>query len=146
MGRNTSHLFGIFALFVLVHVIIIIVVRILVFLFISLLGLILCFLGLFLLLLLCFFKLAQCFPLLQEGVGLSLVVRDDDVVEDCATLHLPQVKSNEAEVVILVHGVIILVLWIRYLLGFPMALVRWVRDPLCGPLALEGWVVLHWSF
>merc|ERR1719246_209489 len=36
---------------------------------------------------------AQGLPLLREGVG-----RDDDVVEDRAALHLPQVEAEESEV------------------------------------------------
>merc|ERR1712232_633502 len=55
-------------------------------------------LGFLLLLLLALLNLAECLPLLSEAVGLRNVIRDDDVVKDGATLHLPKVKSKEAEV------------------------------------------------
>merc|ERR1712151_1157484 len=89
-----SHLFRIVLLLVIIIVIIILV------------------LGVLLLLLLCLLHLVQVFPFLCKTVGLSLVVTDDDIVEDRATLDLPQVEAKEAKVCKLVNRIIILVLWI----------------------------------
>merc|ERR1712187_910095 len=86
---------------------------------------------------------AQCLPFLGKGVSLSLVICKDNIVKDRSSLDLPQVKTEEAEVGILVNGIIILILWIGNLLRFPEALVCWIRDPLHIPVALVLWIVLH---
>ena len=33
-----------------------------------------------------------------EGVNVSLVIGDDEVIEDGATLHLPKIETNETEI------------------------------------------------
>merc|ERR1719447_988504 len=105
--------------------------------------LLLCLLCIILLLLLGLLHLAQGLPLLREGVCLGLVVCDDDVVKDGATLPLPQVEADEAEIVVLVQRVIILVLRVGNLLRLPEALVGGVADTLHVPLALVRRIVLH---
>merc|ERR1711972_387029 len=90
--------------------------------------------------------LAQGLPLLRESVGLRKVICDDDVVEDGAALHLPQVEAHEAEVVVLVELVVILVLRVGDLLRLPEALVGRIRDPLPVPFPLECGIVLHGRF
>mmetsp|Transcript_5724 Transcript_5724/g.11703 ORF Transcript_5724/g.11703 Transcript_5724/m.11703 type:complete len:417 (+) Transcript_5724:90-1340(+) len=102
-------------------------------------------LGIVLLLFLALFQLAELFPFLRKAISLGLVVGDDDVVEDGPTLDLPQIKANEAEVLVLVHAVVVLVLWVGDSLCLPDALVGRVGDPLPVPLALVGRVVLHRS-
>merc|ERR1712064_248521 len=68
--------------------------------------------GVVLLLLLSLFHLAQFLPFFREGVRLSHIVSNDDVVEDGSALHLPEIEPDEAEVCILVNSIIILVLWV----------------------------------
>merc|ERR1712110_761505 len=94
-----SHLLRIVLLLIIIIVIIILILR--------------------LLLLLRLLHLIQVFPFLCKTVGLSLVVTDDDIVEDRATFYLPQVEAKEAKVCKLVNRIIILVLWICNLLCFP---------------------------
>merc|ERR1712203_755689 len=84
-----SHLRCIFLILV-----IIIIVLVLLFLVIR-------FFGIIFFLLLGLLNFAQCLPLLCESVRLSLVVSDDDVVEDRAPLPLPQIKAQKTEVSIL---------------------------------------------
>merc|ERR1711920_952569 len=54
-------------------------------------------LGVVFLFLLGLLHFAQRLPLLGEGVCLGNVVGDDDVVEDGAALHLPQIETDESE-------------------------------------------------
>merc|ERR1712113_1203907 len=84
-------------------VIIIISVVIVVIIVLLIILLIFGFLGVILLLLLTLLYLTQLLPLLQETVGLSRVICDDDVVENRAALHLPQIEPNETKIVVLVH-------------------------------------------
>merc|ERR1711988_211475 len=74
--------------------------------------------------------LTQGLPLLHECVGLGHIVCDDDVIENCVALHLPEVKSDEAKVIVLVQVVIVHILRVGNLLCFPEALVGWVGDTL----------------
>merc|ERR1712007_405990 len=91
-----SHLLRLLLVLVLVIIIIIVI-----FLFILLFVLrFLCIVLLFLLLLL---NLRQCFPFSRKIVSLSFIIRDDDIVKDRATFHLPQIKTDEAKVLILVN-------------------------------------------
>merc|ERR1712187_249711 len=138
-GSDLLRLLLLLLIVIVVVVIILIVIRLLVIL------LIFRFLRVVLLLFLALLYLAQLFPLLREAVGLSLVICDNDVVEDRATLHLPQVEANEAEIVVLVHRVVILVLWVSDLFRLPDALVCRVRDPLDVPVALVSRIVFHRS-
>merc|ERR1711920_439867 len=90
-----------FLILIFITVIIVVIVLFLVLL------LIVRFLRIVLLLLLALLHLTQILPLLQEVVGLGLVISDNDVVEDRAALPLPQVEAKETEVVILVNHVVI---------------------------------------
>merc|ERR1711948_195029 len=112
--RCLSHVFG-FLLILLIVVIIFILFLLLCICF----GIILLFLLIVFLFLSLLLYLAECLPLRGEGIGLRLDVTDDDVVKNCAALHLPQIKTNKAEVCVFVHTVIVLILRIVYLLGFP---------------------------
>merc|ERR1712157_347208 len=96
-------------------------------------------------LLLSLFDLAQSFPLFRESVCLSLVIGDNNVVKNCARLHLPQIKAEESEVCIAVHRIVVDVLWVGDLLGFPNSLVGWIGNALSVPISLVSWIVLHWS-
>merc|ERR1712065_74108 len=87
-------------------------------------------LHIFLLILLFFLgclNIMECLPLGSEGVCLSNVICDDDVVKNGLCLHLPQVKANETKICILVHSIVIHKLWIVDFLGFPDTLVLRVR-------------------
>merc|ERR1719198_1075976 len=86
---------------------------------------------------------AESLPLRGESIGLSLVIADNDVVEDGAALNLPEIEANEAEIGILVERIIILVLGVRNLPGLPDALVCGVGDTLGIPLTLVLRIVLH---
>merc|ERR1712187_448018 len=132
-----AHFFGLFLLFV---VLIVVILVLLVLLVVS------CLLAVILLLFLGSFDLAQCFPLLCEGIGLGLVVSDDDVVKDSTTLDLPQIEANEAEVIKFINTVIIFVFRISNLLRLPNALVCWIGDSLAIPITLVCFIVLHWCF
>merc|ERR1712194_603399 len=121
MPPQASHLLG----FLLILLVIVIIV------------------SLVLLLLLRFLDLAQGLPLGCKRICLSLVIADNNVVENRATLDLPQIETDESKIGILVHRVIIFVLWVVDLLRLPEALVRWIRDALYIPIALVGCVVLH---
>merc|ERR1711976_623797 len=82
LSRKSSHVFRIFLVFILVIIVIVLVFLLFVF---GLLGLVfLLFLGLF--------HLAQFLPLFGEGVRLGHVIGDNDVVEDGASLHLPEIE------------------------------------------------------
>merc|ERR1719393_909543 len=96
-----------------------------------------------LLLLLGLLHLAKGLPLVQEGIGLSHVIGDDDVVKDGAALHLPE---DEAEVSILVQLIVIDILRVGNLLCLPDTLVGWVGDLLHSPLAFVLRVVNHGGF
>merc|ERR1719375_2694140 len=82
---------------------------------------------LFVLLLLVFVLLdfTECLPLGRKCVSLCLVIADDHVVEDGAALNLPQVKTDETKIAVLVNSIIVLVLRIVDLLSLPEALVCW---------------------
>merc|ERR1712061_62689 len=99
-------------------VLLIILIRV-IFVFLAILFLFLGLLCIILLLLLGRFDVAERFPFGRKAVSLGLVVSDDDIVKDCATLDLPQVEANEAKIFILVNVVIILVFGVCKLLGFP---------------------------
>merc|ERR1712232_549316 len=47
-------------------------------------------------------------PLLCEGVSLSEIVGDDDIVEDASALPLPQIEAEETKVVLVYHVVILI--------------------------------------
>merc|ERR1712051_1130286 len=100
-------------------------------------------LGIILLLLLGFLNLAECLPFLDKGICFSHIIGDDHVVEDGAALHLPQIKTDEAEVVVLVHGIVINELRVSDLLRLPDTLVGRIGDALDIPITLVGWIVLH---
>merc|ERR1711982_116256 len=133
-SQKLLHVFRILLVLILIIVVVVLVFLLLVF------GL----LRVVLLLLFGLFHFAQFLPLFREAVCLSHVISDDNVVEDSATLHLPEIEANETEVRVFINGIIILVFWVRDLLRFPEALVGWVGDPFGDPLALELWIVLHW--
>merc|ERR1712048_1446304 len=80
-------------------------------------------LGLLLFLLLATLKLVGRFPLGRKSISLSSIISDDDVVKDGLGFHLPQVETDEAESIILVHTVIIDILRIGDSLGLPLSLV-----------------------
>mmetsp|Transcript_30331 Transcript_30331/g.48829 ORF Transcript_30331/g.48829 Transcript_30331/m.48829 type:complete len:207 (-) Transcript_30331:678-1298(-) len=103
-------------------------------------------LGVILLLLFFLLNLAECLPLRHELVGLRHVICDDHIVKNGVALHLPEVESNESEVIVLVEVVIVHELRIRNLLRLPHALVGGVADPLHGPFALVLRVVDHGCF
>merc|ERR1712039_1029330 len=134
--RINSHLLCLLLLLLARIVVVIVVILVVVFLLLSLLCVIL-------LLLLGQLDLAQCLPLLCKCVSLGHVVADDDVVEDRAAFHLPQVEADETKIGVLVDAVVVLVLRICNLLSLPDALVRRVGDPLDLPLALVSRIVLH---
>ena len=73
-----------------------------------------------------------------EGVSLSLVIDDDDVIEEGATLHVPKIQTHETKRVKRVSGVVIDELRIVYLLGIP-ALILWVmwRSSSCMPAKIK---------
>merc|ERR1719480_171228 len=103
-------------LFLLLVVIVIVVLRVISFL--------LCLFRLFgflvvLLLLLCLLHFRQGLPLRGELIGLLLVIGDDDIVKNGTALHLPQVEANEAEVGILVNGIVVHVVRVGDLLDLP---------------------------
>merc|ERR1719235_3149310 len=87
--------------------------------------------------------LTQGLPLLGELIRLRLVVSNDNVVEDSAALHLPEIEPDETKVLEGVEVVVILVVWVSDLLGLPDALVRRVGDALYRPFPLVLGVVLH---
>merc|ERR1719230_1797771 len=104
---------------------------------------VLLFLLVVLFLLLGLLNLAPFLPLLREHVCLSHIIRDDDVVEDGAALHLPQVETDESEIGIPVDIVVVLVFRVRDFLCLPHPFVSWVGDALHGPLTLVIGIVLH---
>merc|ERR1719401_1685261 len=135
-----SHLFFLLVLLVILVVVIVIVVIVAGIVLLVLLG---GLLGLLVLLVLLLLDLVLRLPLGRELVRVSQALRDDNVVEDGASLDLPQVEANEAEVRVLVHLVVVDVLRVGDLLGLPEALVARVGDPLDGPLAFVVGVVDH---
>merc|ERR1719272_1421346 len=56
---------------------------------------------------------------------------------------MPQIEADESKLVECVNLIIIHVLWVVDLLGFPDTLILWVGDALGLPFALEIWIVLH---
>ena len=78
------------------------------------------------------------------GVSLSLVIGDDDVIEDGATLRLPKIQANETKQIKRVDGVVIDELWIVDLLGVP-GLVLWVMWPASSCMACEDEALLIWT-
>merc|ERR1712050_625500 len=129
---NSLYFFGI--LFLLVIIVVFIFV---------LFFLVLCFLRVVLFLLLTLLHFAKLLPLLNEDVCLGHIVGDNDVVKDCPAFHLPQIKPNEAEIIIFVQGLIVHILWIGDHLGLPNALVCRVGYAFGNPCALVFWIVLH---
>merc|ERR1712048_1208302 len=124
--KDTSHVFLLIFLFI-------IVIIFFVFLLFSLLGFFFSLLLVILFLLACLLLLVDFLPLGRKFVSFSLVISDDDIVKDGLSLHLPQVKANEAEIRVLVHGIII-DLRIVYLLGLPDTLVFRIGDSLGLPI------------
>merc|ERR1719272_1052216 len=59
---------------------------------------------------------------------------------------MPQIEADESKLVECVNLIIIHVLWVVDLLGFPDTLILWVGDALGLPFALEIWIVLHGCF
>merc|ERR1712048_611980 len=121
--KDTSHVFLLIFLFIIVIIFV-------VFLLFSLLGFFFSLLLVILFLLACLLLLVDFLPLGRKFVSFGLVISDDDVVKDGLSLHLPQVKANEAEIRVLVHGIIIDVLRIVDLLGLPDTLVFRIGDSL----------------
>ena len=70
----------------------------------------------------------QSAPADGEGVSLNLVIGDDDVIEDGATLQLPKIQANETKRIKRVGGVVIDELWIVDLRHDP-ARVLWAMLP-----------------
>ena len=83
-------------------------------------------------------------PVDGEGVSLNLVIGDDDVIEDGATLRLPKIQANETKQIKRVDGVVIDELWIVDLLGVP-GLVLWVMWPASSCMACEDEALLIWT-
>merc|ERR1712164_65051 len=81
-------------------VIIIIVIR-----FVSFLILCrgLCLLCLILLLLLCLLMFTESLPLCCKCICISDIIADDDIVKNGAALHLPEIESDEAKVIVFVN-------------------------------------------
>merc|ERR1712203_993450 len=104
-----------------------------------------CLLRVVLLLLLGRFDLVQGLPLFGKGVSLSCIVSDDYVVKNRSALHLPQIETEEAKVIVLVHFVVILILWVCDFLGLPISLVRGVGNSLAIPVSFVCWIVFHWG-
>merc|ERR1711935_812916 len=100
-------------------------------------------LGVVLLLFLRLFDLVQGLPLLGELVGLCHIIAQDDVVENGAALHLPQVEAQKSEISERINLVIVHILRVGDLLRLPESLVRRVCDPLHAPVSLVRRVVLH---
>merc|ERR1712129_416980 len=137
MARSDSNLLRVFLLFLCI-IIIIVIVTLLVLLFLVVPLLCVIFFCL-----LCLLMLTECLPLLCKFIGIGRVISNNNVVEDGAALHLPQVKANEAKVRKFVHFVVILILWIVNLLCLPHSFVCWVVDSLDTPVALECCIILH---
>merc|ERR1712054_451233 len=105
--------------------------------------LVLLLLGIILLLLLGLLVLTEGLPLLCKLIGISNIIANNDVIEDGASLHLPQIKADEAKVCIFVDGIVVLILGIVDFLGLPEALVSGIGDALDAPVTLVLWIVLH---
>merc|ERR1712127_1140431 len=73
---------------------------------------------------------------LRERLGLRLVVRDHNRVEDRARLHLPHLEREDAKVRVLGDGRVVLVLGVVDLGVHPLALVVGVLNALHAPLTL----------
>merc|ERR1711870_85290 len=97
-----SHLLRFFLFLVFIVVILVLLI----------LFVISCLLGIIFLLLLGLLDLTQSFPFLRKSIGLSLVISDNNVVEYCTSFDLPQIKTEESEVGIAIHGVIVDILWV----------------------------------
>merc|ERR1712032_1730411 len=59
-----------------------------------------CLLSIVIFLLLGLLDLTQSFPFLRKSISLNLVIGDNDVVENCTSFNLPQIKAKESEVCI----------------------------------------------
>merc|ERR1711904_625395 len=136
----SSHLVAIL-LFIKVIIIIVIIIR----RFVFLLGFLFLGLRVVLFLFLSFLNFRKRLPFLCEVIGFSAIISDDDVVEDGATLHLPEIETDEAKVSVLIDAVVVLVLGVVDLPCRPHTFVCRVRDSLHEPLSLEIWIVFHWS-
>merc|ERR1719220_3401874 len=121
LRAKTSHLLGLFLLLVVVVVVVVcliflsflVILRFLCCIFLGFLGLL---------------QFAQSLPPLCKSLCFGCVIGYDYIVKNGAPLALPQIESDETEIVILVQGVIILVLRICNLLGLPNALVGRIGD------------------
>lgn len=67
----------------------------------------------------------------------SLIISDQNVVEDCARFHLPQIESNGTEVGIVVKFLVFGIVGVVYFRMNPFALVVWVWDLLWLPFSLS---------
>merc|ERR1719215_392322 len=132
---SSSHLLRLLLFFFIVIVVVILVL-------LSLLVT-LSLLGIILLLLLGCLRLTECLPLLDKGICFSHIISDDHVVKDGASLHLPQIKTDEAEVVVLVHRIVIDEFRVGNLLRLPDTLVGRIGDALDRPITLVSRIILH---
>merc|ERR1712211_129481 len=127
-----------FAVFLIVFIL---VIHIFIILFLFILSFLLCLLSFLLILFILHFLLSilgDCPEVFTRLLGLSRIVRDHDVIEDCARLHLPQVESKFAEFVVFaqVLGIVGVVLWVVDLGVDPRAFVCGVVDLPGLPLSL----------
>merc|ERR1712136_505523 len=88
----------------------------------------------------------ESLPLGNERVCFSNIIGDDDVVKNGTALDLPQIETDEREILIPVHAVVINKIGVGYLFRFPNSFVVRIGDLLHGPLTLEIGVVLHGRF
>merc|ERR1712032_292362 len=100
------------------------------------------FFGVFFLFLLGCFHLTQFLPLLGESVSLGNVISDNYVVEYGTCLDLPEIKTDETEIVKFVDGIIVDVLWVRDFFGFPNTFVCGVGYTLAIPITFVSSIVL----
>merc|ERR1712087_982785 len=132
MSRRHSHLLLLRAIIRFVIVLV---------LFLLLLG----FFGIVLFLLLALLHFVQLLPLLCKSICLGCIICQDDVIEDGASLDLPQVETEKAEIGVTVQIVVVLVFRVCNLLLLPEALVCGIRDSFDTPLALVFGIVDHWG-
>merc|ERR1712203_804328 len=105
--------------FLLLFIVFVIVVFVLFILFV-----IRCLFAVILLLFLGSLNLTESLPFLSKCVSLRFVIGDNDIVKNGSTLDLPQIETEESEIIKLVNGVVVLVLGVCNFLGFPNTLVR----------------------
>merc|ERR1712087_460809 len=88
LRKRASHFFRFFLFLIFIVVILILLV----------LFVIGCLLSIVVFLLLGLLDLTQCFPFLRKSISLNLVIGDNDVVENCTSFNLPQIKAKESKV------------------------------------------------